>query len=279
MTDFDILKEKTIYELEKELKDSAHLHKRFKIKACIILFFIWLILCPDMFMYLIRFITPHFPKYKTEEIIDVTKEPIQIDITQNKDKYFKYKTLENRGSFAMEKMAKYSISGLLVAKNYFFWSNYLPLIRDVDFHAISLIDVGLVYQEMANEDIMKCVKYISFNVFDGARQLIPIPTHSDKCSALFYQYANQVGGFDELFSKYSHTHVIPANASIMHALMFAPQNKPVKLEGYLVDVYKDGTAIASTSLSRRDNNITARGGGACEVMYVERVQVGNKVYE
>ena len=70
----------------------------------------------------------------------------------------------------------------------------------------------------------------------------------------------------------------------MHALMTAPKNKPLKMEGYLVDIYKEGRAVALTSLSRHDVGSYVRGeengpSGACEVMYVERVQIGNKVYE
>ena len=274
MADYNDFKEKTIYEMERELKENARSQKKYIIRAIVVFLLIWFILSPQTYLYWFRFGTPHFPKYTTDEIIDVSKDPVQINITENKGKYFRYKMLENRKVCAIEKMAKYSISGKLVAKNYFFWSNYLPLIRDIPFHSIALIDVGLVWREMANDDVGDCMKYISLNVFDARRQLIPIFKRSRKCYAVYSKYGGRLSE-----NKFSHTHVIPANASIMHAIMFAPKNKPIKMDGYLVDVYLDGEVQAKTSLSRNDTNKSARGGGACEVMYVERVQVGKKVYE
>ena len=60
------------------------------------------------------------------------------------------------------------------------------------------------------------------------------------------------------------------------------ENKHIKLKGYLVDVKANGRIIAYTSLSRTDSNKSSRGankgGGACEIMYVEEVQIGNRIY-
>ena len=277
MAEYRDFRSKTFEELDREVEEAVKQERKRRILGWLILLLIWIIMCPDMFLYWFRFATPHFPKYKTEEVIDINKEPVQVDITQNKGKYFKYKTLENRGSYAIEKMAKYSISGKIVAKDYFFWGNYLPN-GDRPFQSMALIDIGMVWQDMANEDIMKCVKYVSAKTA-VARTLYPMIKRNNKCYARFNEYKDQLGDYSKLWNKMSHTHVIPANSSIMHALMFAPKNKPVKMEGYLVDIYINGDAYVMTSLSRDDVNSTARGGGACETMYVERVQVGNKVYE
>ncbi|GEM_PF-884638 len=264
-------------DLDRKLEQDLREDKRRKVTGWIIFFVLWLILCPDMFLYWFRFATPHFVKYRTKEVIDITEAPIQTEITEIKGKYISYKTLENRGTYTLEKMAKYSISGKLVDKNFFFWGNYLPG-GDRPFQSVALIDIGIVWKDMANRDIMRCLSYVSTKT-SIARTLYPMIKRNKKCYDVFEEYKNRLGDYNQLWNKISHTHVIPANATIMHALMFAPKNKPIKMEGYLVDVYVDGYARIKTSLSRDDTNASARGGGACETMYVERVQIGNKVYE
>ena len=68
-------------------------------------------------------------------------------------------------------------------------------------------------------------------------------------------------------------------ANVMRALSSVKTGDTVKLDGYLVDIYTDKTKlVAKTSLSRTDTDPTSRGSGACEVMYVKQVQIGNKIY-
>ena len=83
----------------------------------------------------------------------------------------------------------------------------------------------------------------------------------------------------------AHTHIIPANSNIMGGLLKTKKDNIIKLDGYLVDIYTNKSEIVGrTSLSRSDTNATSRGqngrnaGGACEVMYVTEVQIGNKIY-
>ena len=81
-------------------------------------------------------------------------------------------------------------------------------------------------------------------------------------------------------SHISHTHLIPANANVMGALLKIKKNDIVKLDGYLVDIYTDKSeTVAKTSMSRTDTDPTSRGSGACEDMYVKQVQIGNKIYK
>ena len=208
MSEYQDFREKTFEQLDREVEQAVREDRHRRMRSWLILLMIWIFLCPDAFLFWLRFGLPHSPKYRTEEVIDITKEPVQIDITEHRGKYFKYKTLENRGSYAMEKMAKYSISGKLVAKNYFFWGNYIPN-GDRPFQSISLIDIGMVWEEMANKDIMDCMRYVSAKDLTQ-RALHPRFLHNRKCYSLASEYAEKVGGFPELYSKYSHTHVIPA---------------------------------------------------------------------
>ncbi|MBO7672060.1 hypothetical protein J6S88_01495 [bacterium] len=267
-TDFNDYKNKTFEELDREVEQAVREDRNRKIVkiviCCLVIFFIF----PDAFLYWFRFATPHFPKYKTDEIIEVDKDPVQVDLPDSEDKYIKYYTLEKKGSYKLKKLAEYSISGKVVAKNFFFWGNYLPKGKRA-FQSVALFDIGLVWGKMADNDILNNYKFISAKSA-VARTLYPRLKYGTQKSPLTW---------DEAQSKFSHTHVIPATPSVMYALLNTGKNQPVKMEGYLVDVYDDGKVVAQTSLSRIDTNKTARGGGACEIMYVEKVQLKNKVYE
>ena len=75
----------------------------------------------------------------------------------------------------------------------------------------------------------------------------------------------------------ANTHLIPASDNIRKAMRFARKGDTVKLDGYLVNVeaLKDGT-IKSTwhsSTSRED-----KGNGACEILYVKNLQIGDRIY-
>ena len=265
-------KTKTLEELDREYEQSVKREKKRKIFKIIIWIAIFIFLFPDAFLYWIRFASPHSPKYITNEIIDISREPVQIEINDKNKKFIEYQTLENKGTYVLEKMARYSISGKVVAKNYFFWGNYIPLGQRV-FQSVALFDIGLVWGKMADDDVLKYYNFISAKDM-MARALYPRLKHGVKNPPLSWNYAS---------SKFSHTHIIPASSSIMYALIYAKNKQPIRMEGYLVDVYDKTQKIAMTSLSREDSNVTSRGyrqgGGACEIMYVKRLYVGNKVYE
>ena len=79
---------------------------------------------------------------------------------------------------------------------------------------------------------------------------------------------------------FSHTHVIPSNKNVMRALNFARIGQNIQIDGYLVDIFDSSKKrFVMTSLSNSDSNESSRSGGACEVMYVMSVQIGNKVFE
>lgn len=261
-------KNKTFEELDREVEQAVAADRKRKITRIVIFSIILVLIFPDAFLYWFRFASPHFPKYKTEEVIDVTQEPVQINLSDNENQFIKYQTLENRGSYKLKKLAKYSISGKVVAKNFFFWGNYIPH-GDRPFQSVALFDIGLVWSDMANKDILSNYKFVSAKSAI-ARTLYP---------SLKYGTGNAPLTWNDAQSKFSHTHVIPATASVMYALLNTDKNQPVKMDGYLVDVYDNGKVVAQTSLSRYDTNKSARGGGACEIMYVESVQIKNKVYE
>ena len=74
----------------------------------------------------------------------------------------------------------------------------------------------------------------------------------------------------------SNVHIIPANNNLSRALLKLKEGDLVLLEGELVDAGVDllGMSFATrTSLTRSD-----RGGGACEILFVQRLVVDGKEY-
>lgn len=71
--------------------------------------------------------------------------------------------------------------------------------------------------------------------------------------------------------KHSNNHIIPANNSILRALNTIRVGDKITLKGFLVNV--DGR-YWRTSLSRYDT-----GDGACEIIYVTEVRIGNSIWK
>jgi hypothetical protein len=72
----------------------------------------------------------------------------------------------------------------------------------------------------------------------------------------------------------SNNHIIPATENVYNAIKNINEHEKVALKGYLVNVYLGGNLFMKTSLTRKDE-----WDGACEVFYVEKVRIGNKIYE
>ena len=142
------------------------------------------------------------------------------------------------------------------------------------FDDVALLDLGIVWGDLASDKkrLYRNVKFKSTKTLGQARQLQP------RC--LKYGCPNFAWDMNYFNSHLSHTHMIPSNPNVMGGLLTIKKNDVVKIDGYLVDIYDGkGKIIARTSMSRYDNNAASRGYGACEDMYVKRVQVGNKVYK
>ena len=209
-----------------------------------------------------------FPKLSetSDNIINVMEEPKQISV--NKKGFVK--VYGEKKQYRLDLQAEYSISGLVVAKNNNFW--FRDLMRST-FDDVCLIDFGIVWGDLATDKkrLNKHMKFKSTKTLGQARAL----NWRTKPP-----YNEVPWTFDYMSSHLAHTHMIPANQNVMSALLSVKKGDYIKLDGYLVDIYTlNGQIIAKTSLSRYDNNATSRGYGACEDMYVKRVQIGNKIYK
>lgn len=197
----------------------------------------------------------------TTEKILTKNDPIQINLDGKKY----VKVYGEKEVYALNLMAQYSISGLVVTKNTNFW--FRDIMRS-KFDDICLMDLGIVWGEPAQDKdlLYKHWKFKSYKTLGQSRRL---------------EWREKPPyGSDNISSNISHTHMIPANANVMSALLKIRKNDTVKIDGYLVDIYTaKSELIARTSMSRDDRDATSRGSGACEDMYVKKVQIGNKIYE
>lgn len=262
-------------ELEYQVDVEQKIQKYQKILVSILFVVIIMVFYPNFWLYWFRFGIP-FPYTKTDEVINVKELPIWTDLSPEESEKFKYTALENKNIVVeLKPLSGYSISGLVVAKNYFFWGNYLPGMKH-EFHFVSLFDLGLVWADMADVSMLK--KYYNFvSAKSVTARALYTTERRGKTPPYSWKKAN---------SLFSHTHIIPASRAQIAALIYANKYEPVKLEGYLVDTYINGRLTAMTSLSNDDTNQTARGnfgdytlGGSCEIMYVKRLVIGNRVYE
>ncbi len=180
--------------------------------------------------------------------IDISQEPIQMSVpSEEETTVIKVK----KGEFKITPVAAYRIAALVVGKEPYSsgWNA-----------KISPIDLGLVWGKLAEPDCRKYISYsqdnrwLSFNV----KRDCPVDP----------SYVN---------SHASNNHIIPSTQNIWYAVKTIREKQKVVLEGFLVNVagtYNGRTVWWNTSRSRTDS-----GDGACEILFVTKVRIENKVYE
>jgi len=265
-------KDKTDEELEREVDSAYSRECIINIVRNTLIFLILVLLLKDIFIYFIAFAAPR----KASEILPSTGQTIvmdgfEIDEIEPEEKgVYVYSTLEENEKIDLYKVAKTSISGKEVAKGHLFLSNYLPWNkRNKLMERIALFDIGLVWGDLSKPEILK--EYSFFNVKDARnRKIYPRLQPGVKTPPIAW---TQMG------DKFAHIKIIPSNANIMYALIYSKKNEPIKIDGYIVDVYIDGECLAANNLNVFYVGRDIRNGGDTKVVLVEKVQIGNKVYE
>ncbi|PKN79637.1 MAG: hypothetical protein CVU48_04820 [Candidatus Cloacimonetes bacterium HGW-Cloacimonetes-1] len=178
--------------------------------------------------------------------LDLSAEPLQTAATGDSI------PILERGNkrVVFRALARYRISGLLVSKH-----NY----RGKFMNRLSPCDYALVWGEVPNQ-----MQYLKFN------QVVRY--------CLFYIKDPSQVDVRYVANHMSNNHLIPANENIRRAIKRGKKGMKVELEGYLVrlKVYKGERVFStwSSSLTRTDD-----GGGACELIYLTKLRIEDKVYE
>lgn len=221
-----------------------------------ILMLIFVLIIAGMFI-IDRTINQPQPVTEVFEAINTTQEPLQIPYMQKEPIIKEIEDMKLR----IYPVAKFKASVMVVSKKFYPGAlGFLASKRDKILAKISPVDLCVVWGELAEPEYSKYVNYWQsgrwcyFRVAAGS----PFTT-----SYVYTHFAN--------------IHVIPANENIYRAIENIKIKQKVVMEGYLVNVeadYDGEKLYWRTSLTRND-----RGYGSCELFYVKRIRIGEKIYE
>jgi len=120
-------------------------------------------------------------------------------------------------------------------------------------------DLALAWGKLTESEMKKFIKYTQMLRF------------------YFYKFTRDCPLTQEYIGDHSsNNHLIPANKNILNVLRKIRKGDIIQLWGYLVNIkgtYKGKDVNWKTSTSRADT-----GNGACELIYVEKVRLKNKIY-
>ena len=126
------------------------------------------------------------------------------------------------------------------------------------------IDLGIAWGDVAGSDYHKFVTF-HFSDDEVANQWLMFKFKSEDVPW-------ETGYFE---THVSNNHICPASDNIYNALLSLKDGDNIYLEGFLArSDGPDGEPVLTSSMSRNDT-----AGGACEAMYVTKLQVGDKVYK
>jgi len=177
---------------------------------------------------------------------DLMQDPIQIDDITESGIAHQSGTL----NLIYFPQASYEITAQVMSKKHYHkgWSA-----------KIAPYDLALAWGKLINAEMKQFIKYSQMRRF------------------YFYECTWDCPLTQDYISKHSaNTHLIPANENLMKVLRKIRKGNVITLWGYLINVegtYKNGDVNWHTSTSRADT-----GNGACELMYVEKVRLKDKIY-
>jgi hypothetical protein len=177
---------------------------------------------------------------------DPTVSPIQIPVEGTSP----VDVTRNGKAYRVTKMFVYEVSGqVLMAKRY-------SIAYRSDFY---YVDLALVWGNRIKEILR------DFSFFQGGRWL-------------FWRTDKPIGRAERAYitEHISNNHLMPAEgyANIDRAIRWIREGDDVTIKGYLVSIkgLQDSFTLIS-STTRTDT-----GNGACEIIWVEEVKIGNRIY-
>jgi hypothetical protein len=177
--------------------------------------------------------------------IDISRDPIQTP-----DTTFLPPLLLRGTRYFFTVKASYSLSGMIVSTRRY-PSGFMSILSPYDYATIW----GKVPDYLSYIKFNQVVRYCLFS----------------------YDLASPVDK-DYIQKHMANNHMIPATANLRKALKLAKKDDLVQIDGYLVYVManmrKRGVATWNSSLTRDDG-----GAGACEIIYVQKLRINDKVYE
>ena len=172
----------------------------------------------------------------------LVKEPVQVMLDESQKVSYHTKS----GMIELELIAVYTVSGVIKSKK-----NYSMDPASV----VSPMDLVIAWGTLNRKGIDEGIAYTQFN--------------------RWYSYKYKSGSAASLISigrMSANIHIIPADKNIQKALGKIRIGDYIELSGYLVNVYfGQGMSAWRSSLTREDS-----GDGACEIMYVTKIDTPGK---
>jgi hypothetical protein len=189
---------------------------------------------------------PHFTGIESDEV-DASEEPSQTPLSSQEPVVVELK----KGEMRLTPVAEYRIAALVVGKETYShgWNA-----------EVSPVDLGLAWGKLADPESRRYVSYSQSNRWTSFKMKEGSP----------FEPAYVI-------SHASNHHIIPSTRNLWYAVKTIKEKQRVVLEGFLVNVagtYEGKPVWWKTSLSRTDS-----GNGACEILYVTKARIGNRVYE
>jgi hypothetical protein len=185
------------------------------------------------------------------QVIDIAEEPVQIDVAKGTVLY------KRSDGMTFPAFASYKINAKVIGVRA--WAAHDKASTGFP------IDLALTWGDVAKSDYHK---YVDFHFTSDylANQW------------LMFQFRGGVEPpwtQDYFLSHVSNNHVCPASQNLYNAVMSLKEGDEVVIEGYLSgSTGVDGKLKMNSSLTRGDT-----GAGACEAFFVQKLQVGSRVYE
>lgn len=206
-----------------------------------------------------NFILPPVQYQKVEGKIDISRDPIQENFEGEEIKL----QIEQIGEIKPNEVilvpvAKYDIVGKVIAKAFY---------KD-EFSVIAPFDLGLIWGE--------AVKYYDEGQITVG--LISLRERKALRSRGIQSWIKKGAPVNLIVVKISSNHLIPANENIHNAFRRIKLKDLVQIKGYLVNIIIKtdwGDATTPTSLTRDDSF----GNGGSEIIYVQSLRLGNKIYK
>ncbi|MHB8895853.1 MAG: hypothetical protein ACYC99_11865 [Candidatus Geothermincolia bacterium] len=187
----------------------------------------------------------------TPQAIELSTEPVQIASTANEILY-------KRGDgMIIRAFASYKMNAKVIGVRA--WAPYDKASTGFP------IDLALTWGDVAKSDYRKYVDFRFSNEY-SANQWLMFQSRSG---------VEPPWTSDYFLSHISNNHVCPASQNLYNALMSLKEGDEVIAEGYLANaVGGDGQLKMSTSMRRDDTDA-----GACEAFFVQKLQIGARIYE
>lgn len=149
-----------------------------------------------------------------------------------------------KDEFLITPIAEYKIKAIVLSRK-----NYFPIGKE---SSISPLDLALGWGVMSDQSIIDQLKITQRNRwYHWETERLPVQAR-------------------EISKHSSNVHIIPSNETIEEDLDKIYRGSLVEMTGYLVDIKAEGGWHWRSSLRRDDT-----GGGACELFWVDNVQIMN----